>query len=146
MAADYRMRLRPDMQLDFILSLINALNKKGAGIPINVGGYTLENLSKQFGLNIETLNTLVSDLLKNKGKSIVYAGDHLPEDVHIAVNLLNDILGNKALYNFDSAPVSVLPLSGLAELKNLVSRMKSGEVAVAIHLNSNPVYHLPAMI
>ena len=104
---------------------------------------TLENLSKQFGLNIETLNTLVSDLLKNKGKSIVYAGDHLPEDVHIAVNLLNDILGNKALYNFDSTPVSVLPLSGLAELKNLVSRMNAGEVAVAIHLNSNPVYHLP---
>ncbi|MCK7522078.1 MAG: hypothetical protein MZV64_32565 [Ignavibacteriales bacterium] len=52
MTADYRMRLRPDVQLDFILSLINALNKNGAGIPINVGGYTLENISKQFGLNI----------------------------------------------------------------------------------------------
>ena len=143
MAADYRMRLRPDLQLNFVLSLIDALNKKGAGIPINVGGYTFENLSKQFGLNIETLNTLVTDLLKNKGKSIVYAGDHLPEDVHIAVNLLNDILGNKALYNFDSTPVSVLPLSGFSEIKNLVSRMNAGEVAVAIHLNSNPVYHLP---
>lgn len=143
MAADYRMRLRPDEHLNFILSLINELNKKGSGIPINMGGYTLENISKQFSLNIETLNALVSDLLKNKGKSIVYAGDHLPEDVHIAVNLLNDILGNKALYNFESAPVSVLPLSASTELNNLVSRMHAGEVAVAIHLNSNPVYHLP---
>ena len=144
MAADYRMRLRPDLKLDFILSLIDALNKKGAGIPINVGGYNFENLSKQFGLNIETLNTLVSDLLRNKGKSIVYAGDHLPEDVHIAVNLLNDVLANKTLYNFESIPVSVLPLSSSAEIKNLVTKMKASEVAVAIHLNSNPVYHLPA--
>ncbi len=144
MAADYRMRLRPDLQLDFVLSVIDALNKKGAGIPINVGGFTLENLSKQFGLNIETLNTLVSDLLKNKGKSIVYAGDHLPEDVHIAVNMINNVLGNESLYNFESAPVSVLPLSTSEEIKNLVTRMNAGEVAAAIHLNSNPVYHLPA--
>ena len=46
MAADYRMRLRPDMQLNFILSLINALNKKGAGIPINVGGYYFRKFIK----------------------------------------------------------------------------------------------------
>ncbi len=143
MAADYRMRLRPDVQMDFVLSVIDALNKKGAGIPINVGGFTLENLSKQFGLNIETLNTLVSDLLKYKGNSIIYAGDHLPEAVHIAVNLLNDTLGNKVLYNFESAQVSVLPLSTSEDIKNLVARMNAGEVAVAIHLNSNPVYHLP---
>jgi molybdopterin-containing oxidoreductase family iron-sulfur binding subunit len=143
MTADYRMRLRPDAHLNFILSLIAELNKRGAGVPISTGGNALENLSKQFGLNIETLNTLVSDLLKNKGKSIVYAGDHLPEDVHIAVNLLNDILGNKGLYNFESTPVSVLPLSASADLKNLVSRMNAGEVAIAVHLNSNPVYHLP---
>ncbi|MCK7522079.1 MAG: hypothetical protein MZV64_32570 [Ignavibacteriales bacterium] len=56
---------------------------------------------------------------------------------------MNDILGNKALYNFDSAPVSVLPLSTSAEIKNLSAKMKAGEVAVAIHINSNPIYHLP---
>jgi molybdopterin-containing oxidoreductase family iron-sulfur binding subunit len=144
MAADYRMRLRPDAHLNFILSLIDTLNKRGAGVPISTGGNTLENLSKQFGLNIESLNTLASDLLKNKGKSIVYAGDHLPEDVHILVNLLNDVLGNKALYNFESTWVSVLPLSASAEIKNLVTKMNAGEVALAVHLNSNPVYHLPA--
>jgi len=56
MSADYRVRLRPDLQMNFMLSIVDSLNKKGAGIPINVHGYTLENLSKQFGLNIETLN------------------------------------------------------------------------------------------
>ena len=57
---------------------------------------------------------------------------------------MNSILGNEAIYNFDSAPISVLPLSSKEEIKNLVPKMRAGEVAVAIHLNSNPVYHLPS--
>ncbi len=104
MAADYRLRLRPDLELNFILALIDALNKRGAGIPINSGGITLENFANQYELNLSTLNSLVSDLLKNRGKSIVYAGDHLPEDVHIAVNQLNAALGNEAIYNFETGP------------------------------------------
>ena len=143
MTADYRLRLRPDLQLNFVLSLIDALNKKGAGIPLNVSGTSLENFAKENNLSIDTLNLLVTDLLKNKGKSIIYAGDHLPQDVHLAVNLLNNVLGNESLYNFESAPVSVLPLSSAEEIKNLTAKMKAGEVAVAIHIDVNPVYNLP---
>jgi len=144
MNADYRLRFRPDQQLNLVLGLIDALNKKGAGIPISSGGITLESLASQYKLNLDTLNLLVSDLLKNRGKSIVYAGDHLPEDVHIAVNLLNNALGNEALYNFETGPSIVQPLSSMAELKDLTARMHSGEVAVAINLNSNPVYDFPS--
>lgn len=143
MAADYRMRLRPDAHLNFVLSLADALSKKGINSPINSGGISLENFAKDYGLSPDTLSSLVSDLIQNRGKSIIYAGDHLPEDVHIAVNTLNNVLGNESLYNFESAMVSVLPLSSTDELKSLTARMKAGEVAVAIHLNSNPVYHLP---
>ena len=144
MTADYRLRLRPDLQLNFILSLIDALNKKGAGIPINSEGMTIENFSSQYGLDIEILNSLVSDLLQHKGQSIVYAGDHLQEDLHVAVNLLNNILGNEVLYNVESSPISILPLSTTSEIKNLLAKMNAGEIAVAIHLNSNPVYDLPS--
>ena len=140
MTADYRLRLRPDLQLNLLLGLIDSLNKKGAGIPVNTGGITLESFSAKYSLNNETLNQLVSDLLNNRGKAFVYAGDHLPEDVHIAVNLMNSSLGNETLYNFETAPSPVQTLSSLSELKNLTSRMNSGEVSVAIHLNSNPVY------
>ncbi len=143
MAADYRLRLRPDLELNFILGLIDALNNKGAGIPISSSGITLESFAKQYELNLDTLNSLVSDLLKNRGKSVVYAGSHLPEDVHIAVNLLNNALGNEAIYNFATGPSMVQPLSSLAEIKDLTARMHSGEVAVAIQLNSNPVYDFP---
>ncbi len=140
MAADYRLRLRPDLELNFVLALIDALNKRGAGIAINSGGITLESFANQYDLNLGTLQSIVSDLMKNKGKSIVYAGDHLPEDVHIAVNQLNAALGNEAIYNFETGPSIVQPLSSIAELKALTSRMNAGEVAVAIHINSNPVY------
>lgn len=103
----------------------------------------MENFAKENNLSIDTLNLLVTDLLKNKGKSIIYAGDHLPQNVHLAVNLLNNVLGNESLYNFESAPVSVLPLSSAEEIKNLTAKMKAGEVAVAIHIDVNPVYNLP---
>ncbi len=140
MAADYRLRLRPDMHLNFVLALIDALNKRGAGIPVNSGSISLENFAKKYELNLGTLQSIVSDLLKNKGKSIVYAGDHLPEEVHIAVNYLNAALGNEVIYNFETGPTVVPVLSSTQELKDLTSRMSSGKVAVAIHLNSNPVY------
>ncbi|MCW8960299.1 MAG: 4Fe-4S dicluster domain-containing protein, partial [Ignavibacteriaceae bacterium] len=143
MNADYRLRLKPDLQRNFILSLVDALNKKGANLPLNSDGNTIEKFAKNYDLNQNTLNALISDLLNNKGKSFIYAGDHLPEDIHIAVNLLNSALGNEKLYNYDSLISTVLPLSTQDDLKNLTSRMKNGELATVIHLNSNPVYHLP---
>ena len=140
MAADYRLRLRPDLQLNLLLAIIDELNKKGTGIPINSGGITLESFADKYKLNIETLNQLVSDLLENKGRSLVYAGQHLPEDVQIAVNLLNDAIGNDVLYNFENGFIKVQSLSSLEELKALTEKMNNGEIAVAIHINSNPVY------
>ena len=54
MNADYRMRLKPDLQLNFILSLSDALNKKGLGVPLNSNGLTLEKFSKDSGINLNT--------------------------------------------------------------------------------------------
>jgi len=141
MNADYRLRLRPDFQMNFILSLVDALNKKGADIPLDSDRNTIEKFAKNYSLNLNTVNALVSDLLNNKGKSFIYAGDHLTEDVHVAVNLLNYSLGNEKLYNYDSAISNVLPLTSQDELKKLILKMKNGEVASVIHLNSNPAYH-----
>ena len=144
MNADYRMRLRPDLQLNFILALADSLNKKGLGVPLNSNGFTLESFAEENGLDLNILKTLVSDILESKGKSIIYSGDHLPEEAHIAVNLLNDSLDNKKLYNFEAGFTTVLPLSTREDLKNLVTKMRDGEVTRLINLNSNPVYHFPS--
>jgi len=142
--ADCRFKLRPDLQYTFVMSLINALQRKGViTFPINPSSYSLSDLAKKENLDFKLLGQMVNDLSKNKGSSIIYAGWHLTEDVQIAVNLLNDALGNSGLYENESANVSVLPLATNDELKQLTGNLKVGNVAVVIHLNSNPVYHLP---
>ncbi len=142
--ADCRFKLRPDLQYTFVMSLINELQKNGIiTIPINTLGYSLSDFAKKENLDFKLLGKLVDDLSKNKAKSIIYAGEHLTENVQIAVNLLNDALGNSNLYQSDSANVSVLPLSTNDELKQLTNNLTAGNVGVVIHLNSNPVYHLP---
>jgi molybdopterin-containing oxidoreductase family iron-sulfur binding subunit len=142
--ADCRFKLRPDLQYVFVMSLISELQKKGViTLPVNTSGYSLTELANRENLDLKLLGQMVNDLSKNKGSSIIYAGEHLTEDVQIAVNLLNDALGNSGLYQSESANVSVLPLSTNDELKQLTGMLKAGNVAVVMHLNANPVYHLP---
>ncbi len=148
MNADYRMRLRPDAQYEFVMSLLNELNKKGVAVPggISLNGYSLKSFEEKYNLPSKKLNLLVQDLLSNKGNSIVYAGRTLPERVHVAVNLLNEVLGNTNLYRTDYSHFHVDELSSRDDFYSLVRQMEDGNVAVVIHYGSNPVFHLPPEI
>jgi len=141
MNADYRLRLRPDAQFEFIMGLINGISSKTNSFPI--GNYSLSSFIQKYSLSKEILDHLVDDLLNNRGASIVYAGDTLSEKTHIAVNYLNEILGNKNIYRSE-ANVSLLPLSTTNDFKNLVSSMNNKRIGAIIHFDSNPVYHLPS--
>ena len=141
--ADYRLRLRPEAQYEFVMSLINELSNKGAlNISVNTAGFSLNSFAAKYNLKKEVLNHLISDLASNKGKSIIDAGNSLPENVHIAVNLLNSALGNTAMYRTDSAVNTFVNNSSLQDLELLVQNMNSGNVQAVIHLDCNPVYHL----
>ena len=148
--ADYRIRLRTDAIEEFVMCLLNEfiLKKKISGFTADskvtqvIGKYSLDEFAKKYSIAEETIKQLTEDLAKNQGSSIIYAGSKLPESTHIAVNLLNEVLGNTKLYSENSGKVNVLPLSAKADLENLVSDMQSGRVGIAIHLNINPVYHL----
>jgi molybdopterin-containing oxidoreductase family iron-sulfur binding subunit len=74
----------------------------------------------------------------------VLAGSSLPESTHIAVNLLNEALGNTALHAKDQTRVSQIPLSSKADWDTLIASMKGGKVGVVIHFDSNPAFVLPA--
>ncbi len=143
MNADYRMRLKPEAQFAFVMSLINELNRKGAISASIASNYSLDEFVKKNNLDKERVNHLLNDLIANKGKAIIHAGDLMPENVHIAVNILNELLGNKNLYRTDSASVNLLNLSSLDEVKELTDKMRNNQVAVVIHLDCNPVYHFP---
>jgi MoCo/4Fe-4S cofactor protein with predicted Tat translocation signal len=147
MNADYRIRLKADAQFNFIMSLIDELKKKHSlNISVNTSGFSLNQFAEEYNLDFKVLDILINDLISNRGSSIIYAGNHLPEKLHIVVNLLNESLGNKKLYNEESLPYSVFPLSDISELNSLTTKMSNGDIAVVIHMNSNPVYDFPADI
>jgi MoCo/4Fe-4S cofactor protein with predicted Tat translocation signal len=144
MNADYRLRLRPDAQHKFALALANEISiKSGINLGFNTGGYSLKSVSDEYKLNLKTLNSLTNDLIINKGKAFIYAGNHLPESLHVIVNYINDILGNSKLYDLDKAKTEVYSLSSVEDFKELVSKMNNNSVGMIVHLNTNPVYDLP---
>lgn len=151
MNADVRFRLNPNEQFVFLLALLNEFVKLGAitnskldsNIISLLGKNNLESLAAKNGLNLERIKDLAKELAENKGKSIIYAGDILCEETHQLVNLLNELLGNTKLYNFDQAFVNHTELSEAKDVKELIENINNGNVEVVIHLDSNPVYELP---
>ncbi|HRI45578.1 MAG TPA: molybdopterin oxidoreductase, partial [Ignavibacteriaceae bacterium] len=86
----------------------------------------------------------VNDLVANKGKAIVYSGRTLNEEVHIAVNLLNEVLGNTSLYR-DDASNQASSGANLTALSQLVEKLKKGVVKAVIHFDTNTLYHLSSV-
>ncbi|HCV44165.1 MAG TPA: molybdopterin oxidoreductase, partial [Bacteroidetes bacterium] len=149
--ADYRLRLRPEAQLEFVLALAHALVVEKNVSPADkvapqfLNGYSLKNLSEKYGLSAETLTHLVDDLIENRGKSIIYAGDGLNLSVHVVVNYLNEVLGNTNLYEQNQAQLASATTTP-DEFLSLVTAMKGGQVGMVIHWGTNPVYHLPRLL
>ncbi len=149
--SDKRLRLNPAKQYEFVLSLMNEIYKKNASaitldpsVVSMISSYNLDSFASQNHLNKHKLETLVPDLIANKGKSLVIAGNILSKDVHIAVNLLNEMLGNTEMYDFTQTSITFCEERTVAEFDDLIGSMTSGKVGVLIHFDSNPAYHLPA--
>lgn len=146
MMADYRISVSPSSQYQFVMSLINELVKNGSAISLDetakakFAKYPSSLLNEY---NKEKISHLVNDLNNSRGKSIVYAGETLPKEVHVAINLLNEILGNASLYDYSKSFKTIIKQSTREELSQLVDSMNAGKVGVVIHFDSNPVYSLP---
>jgi MoCo/4Fe-4S cofactor protein with predicted Tat translocation signal len=151
MKADYRMRLRPNMQYQFVLSLINELGVKkrlgNTSLPADAAKYSLTQFADSNGLDKIKLGYLVDDLIQNQGKAILIGGDSLPNETLSAINILNEIISASELYDYSSAHLDHHALTPLAEIKeNLIEDMNSGKVAVAINFSANPAYNLPSSL
>lgn len=149
--ADHRFRLRPDKQTEFVLALTQYLvSVKGVTLPGALSSlssitskFDLNKFCDENGINFTDVSNMAADLYNNRGRSIVYAGNALSEKTHIAVNLLNEILGNTAIYNTASAVVELSLPSSIAEFETLAGSLNAGNVALVINLDANPVYNLP---
>ena len=90
------------------------------------------------------LKIVAEDLIKNRGASIILAGDSLPPEFHAMVHALNQHLQNAGRTILYTDPVEVRPVNQMQSLRNLVQDMNSGIVETLFILGGNPVYNTPA--
>ena len=132
--ADHRLRLASRDIAPFLAALAarigaSAAGAAGAGAPS--------------GVDPRWIDALAKDLLANRGKGLIVAGDRQPAAVHAAVCALNTSLGNtgKTVSYYETRDASLPSVSSLA---SLVGLMNGGTVQTLVVLGGNPVFDAPA--
>ena len=90
------------------------------------------------------LAAAADDLKKNRGRSVVVAGDYAPSGVHAlaaAINLETGAFGQTVLA---TDPVEAAPADQAASISELAADMKAGKVDLLVLLGVNPVFDAPA--
>jgi molybdopterin-containing oxidoreductase family iron-sulfur binding subunit len=147
--ADHRLRLESRQIAPFLAALAARLAVPGAGTPASgtISGVDPRPSTNAQGAPSDVegrwIDALAKDLLANRGKSLIVAGDRQPAAVHAAVCALNTALGNdgKTVSYFETRDAALPSVSSLA---SLVSAMKGGAVQTLVILGGNPVYDAPA--
>ncbi|MEQ9411818.1 MAG: TAT-variant-translocated molybdopterin oxidoreductase [Fuerstiella sp.] len=87
-----------------------------------------------------TITALADDLLKNRGQSVLMAGDNQPPEVHARVHRLNVLLGNGGhTVNYVHEPASETAKTTTG-LMDLITAMERGQIRMLLILDSNPAY------
>lgn len=148
--ADYRFPIKPNMLLPLILSFINEIVTKQqhtfkndlqlTKIYQKVNNYSLQQFAKESKIEYAFLKQIVQDLVSNFGHSIVIAGDYLSKDIHIATNILNQLIGGTQLYRFIEP---LIPHSKVEDFVTLSDKINRGNVGVILNLDTNFIFHFP---
>ncbi len=135
--ADHRLPLKAGDVEAFTRALAAALNVPGAP-----SAPPLTDAAKAW------IAPLVKELTneKNKGKSIVIAGDHQSPGVHALVHAINAALGNVGHTVKFIEPPEARPENQLNGFTELVKEMSSGKVKMLFILGGNPVFNSPVDI
>ena len=134
--ADHRLRLESRQIAPFLAALAarlappeaGAASLAGAGVP---------------GVDPRWIDALAKDLLANRGKGLIVAGERQPAAVHAAVCALNTHLGNtgKTVSYYETKDAALPSVSSLA---SLVAAMNAGTIKTLVVLGGNPVFDAPA--
>ena len=130
--ADHRLRLESRQIAPFVAALAARL-----GAP--AGGGAAASIP---GVDQRWIDAVAKDLLANRGKSLIVAGERQPPAVHAAVCALNTTLGNtgKTVAYYETKDAALPSVSSLAAL---VSAMNAGTVKTLVVLGGNPVHDAP---
>jgi len=134
--ADHRLRLESRQIAPFLGALAARLAPPEAGAASLAG-------SGVPGVDSRWIDALAKDLVANRGKGLIVAGERQPAAVHAAVCALNTYLGNTGrTVNYYETKDAALP--SMSSLASLVSAMKAGAVQTLVVLGGNPVFDAPA--
>jgi molybdopterin-containing oxidoreductase family iron-sulfur binding subunit len=130
--ADHRLRLESRQIALFLAALAARLAAPSAGAVTAVPG-----------VDPRWIDALAKDLLANRGKGLIVAGERQPAAVHAAVCSLNTVLGNtgKTVSYYETKDAALPNASSLA---TLVTAMKEGTIKTLVVLGGNPVFDAPA--
>jgi MoCo/4Fe-4S cofactor protein with predicted Tat translocation signal len=132
--ADHRLRLESRQIAPVLAALAARLALPGAA---SLGGAGVA------GVDSRWIDALAKDLLANRGKGLIVAGERQPAAVHAAVCALNTHLGNTGttVTYYETRDAALPSVSSLAAL---VSAMRGGAVQTLVVLGGNPVFDAPA--
>ncbi len=130
--ADYRLMLRAREVADFASAMARGLRA------LELGAQGASMLHPQW------LQTRVSDLQKQRGASLVIAGEQQPPLVHALAHAMNHALGSVGTTVFYTDPVESRSVDQMGSLRELVADMQAGFVDLLVILGGNPVYQAPA--
>ena len=134
--ADHRLRLESRQIAPFLGALAARL------APPNARAASLAEAGVP-GVDSRWIDALAKDLLANRGKGLIVAGERQPAAVHAAVCALNTYLGNTGrTVSYHETKDAALP--SVSSLAALVSAMKGGAVQTLVVLGGNPVFDAPA--
>lgn len=135
--ADHRMRLRGKLVGSFAAALIRELGARGVkidGIFPDISFFTAPEFNRKW------IKALAKDLIDNKGKSLVVAGNRQPAGVHALVYAINYALGNNGnTVEYHSMNDSLT--SKRSEFASFANEMQEGRINTLVILGGNPVYN-----
>ena len=89
------------------------------------------------------LNVVAGDLQKEKGASLVIAGEQQSATVHALAHVINAALGNVGTTLYYTEPVEAEPVNHCESLRDLCAAMDRGKVDLLLMVGGNPVYDAP---
>ncbi len=129
--ADHRLALRAGDIEEFAWALATSLG--AAKGPTNGDNHDV----------YKWVGAIARDLQRNKGASVVVAGDYQPPVVHALAHAMNAALGNVGHTVFYTDPVEANPTDQLASLQDLVKDLDAGAVDLLLILGGNPAFTAP---
>ena len=128
-AADHRLPLRAS-EIELFARAV--ASKLGLG-----GSATLSPADEKFA------EAIANDLQKNRGASLVVAGEQQTAEVHALAHAINAALGNVGATVYYTEPVEANPVNHAESLRVLAADIHKGKVDLLVILGGNPVYDAP---